>query len=102
MFSLGLLLKYAFAQHLEWLPLGGRLDMLALPPDTITGFYTIDSLLHGDVDTFLSALSYMLLPALALSFPALASIIRVNRAEMLEVLRQDYRRGARAAWRPGA
>ena len=43
----------------------------------------------------------MLLPALALSFPALASIIRVNRAEMLEVLRQDYRRGARA-WRPGA
>ena len=38
MFSLGLLLKYAFAQHLEWLPLGGRLDMLAFPPDTITGF----------------------------------------------------------------
>lgn len=96
MFSLGLLLKYAFAQHLEWLPLGGRLDMLAFPPDTITGFYTIDSLLHGDVDTFLSALSYMLLPALALSFPALASIIRVNRAEMLEVLRQDYIVAARA------
>ena len=67
-----------------------------LPPDTITGFYTIDSLLHGDVDTFLSALSYMLLPALALSFPALASIIRVNRAEMLEVLRQDYIVAARA------
>ena len=58
--------------------------------------YTIDSLLHGDVDTFLSALSYMLLPALALSFPALASIIRVNRAEMLEVLRQDYIVAARA------
>ena len=70
--------------------------MLALPPDTITGFYTIDSLLHGDVDTFLSALSCMLLPALALSFPALASIIRVNRAEMLEVLRQDYIVAARA------
>ena len=43
----------------------------------------------------------MLLPALALSFPALASIIRVNRAEMLEVLRQDIV-AARAAWRPGA
>lgn len=96
MFSLALLLKYLFAQHMEWLPLGGRLDMLGTPPTTITGFYTIDSLLVGDTETFWLALSYMILPALALAFPALASIIRVNRAEMLEVLRQDYIVAARA------
>ncbi|MCW8165021.1 ABC transporter permease [Verminephrobacter aporrectodeae subsp. tuberculatae] len=103
MFSLGLLLKYLFAQHMEWLPLGGRLDMLSTPPESITGFHTIDSLLSGDGETFASALRYMLLPALALAFPALASIVRVNRAEMLEVLCQDYIVAARAhgvaAWR---
>lgn len=96
MFWLGLLLKFAFAQRLEWLPLGGRQDLLDLPPETITGFFTIDHLLAGHPDQALSALSYMILPAVALAFPALASIIRVNRAEMLEVLRQDYIVAARA------
>ena len=36
------------------------------------------------------ALTHIVLPAVALCFPALASIIRVNRAEMLETLKQDY------------
>jgi peptide/nickel transport system permease protein len=96
MFWLGLLLKFVFAQRLEWLPLGGRMDLLDLPPDGITGFFTIDAALSGDFAMAAGLVSYMILPALALSFPALASIIRVNRAEMLEVLRQDYIVAARA------
>jgi peptide/nickel transport system permease protein len=96
MFALGLLLKYIFAQELEWLPLGGRLDMLADAPVSRTGLYTIDAILAGDWKMLAGIFSYMLLPALALSAPALASIIRVNRAEMLEVLRQDYIVAARA------
>jgi peptide/nickel transport system permease protein len=103
MFWLGILLKYVFGQTLEWLPLGGRMDLLDLPPTTITGFYSIDAFLTGDFSMALGLVSYMIMPALALSFPALASIIRVNRAEMLEVLRQDYIVAARAhgvsAWR---
>jgi peptide/nickel transport system permease protein len=103
MFWLGLLLKYVFGQRLEWLPLGGRMDLLDLPPTTITGFYSIDAFLTGDFAMAVGLVSYMIMPALALSFPALASIIRVNRAEMLEVLRQDYIVAARAhgvsAWR---
>jgi peptide/nickel transport system permease protein len=103
MFWLGLLLKYVFGQRLEWLPLGGRMDLLDLPPTTITGFYSIDAFLTGDFAMAVGLVSYMIMPALALSFPALASIIRVNRAEMLEVLQQDYIVAARAhgvsAWR---
>jgi peptide/nickel transport system permease protein len=103
MFWLGLLLKYVFGQRLEWLPLGGRMDLLDLPPTTITGFFSIDAFLTGDFAMGVGLVSYMIMPALALSFPALASIIRVNRAEMLEVLRQDYIVAARAhgvsAWR---
>ena len=44
-------------------------------------------------------LRHILLPAVTLSFPALASIIRVNRAEMLETLKQDYITNARAQGR---
>lgn len=96
MFWLGLLLKFVFGQTLEWLPLGGRMDLLDLPPPTITGFFSIDAFLTGDFTMAAGLVSYMIMPALALSFPALASIIRVNRAEMLEVLRQDYIVAARA------
>lgn len=96
MFWLGLILKFVFGQRLEWLPLGGRMDLLDLPPTTITGFFSIDAFLTGDFVMAAGLVSYMIMPALALSFPALASIIRVNRAEMLEVLRQDYIVAARA------
>src|SRR3546814_2570267 len=42
------------------------------------------------------ALQHIILPALVLCFPCLASILRVNRAEMLEVLQSDYITAARA------
>jgi peptide/nickel transport system permease protein len=45
---------------------------------------------------FKDALLHILLPAFVLCFPALASIIRVNRAEMLEVLSRDFIVSARA------
>ncbi len=45
---------------------------------------------------FAEALSYAALPALVLSLPCLASILRVNRSEMVEALRSDYITAARA------
>jgi peptide/nickel transport system permease protein len=58
--------------------------------------YLIDALLAGRLDVFQDALAHIILPAVALCFPALASILRVNRAEMLEALQEDYVTGARA------
>lgn len=95
-FWFGLLLQLYFAVHLEWLPVSGRLELITPPPEPITRLYLIDSLLRGEFDTFREALQHIILPALVLSFPCLASILRVNRAEMLEVLQSDYIVAARA------
>lgn len=96
MFWLGLMLQLLFALDLGWLPLGGRLGIMSAPPEPITHLYLVDSLLRGDLATFGDAFAHILLPAVALCFPALASITRVNRAEMIEALAQDYIVNARA------
>lgn len=96
MFWLGLMLQLFLGLYWGWFPIGGRMDLLTDPPPAITNMYLIDSLLTGRWGVFVEALHYICLPALALSFPALASIIRVNRAEMLETLKQDYIVNARA------
>jgi peptide/nickel transport system permease protein len=95
-FWFGLLLQLAFATWLGWLPTSGRLSVLTEPPEPITGLLLLDALLRGQGGVFAEGLSHILLPALVLSFPCLASILRVNRSEMVEALRADYVVAARA------
>lgn len=66
-FWLGLMLMLLFSVKLNWLP--------------ATGFY-------GPI--------YWVLPAITVGLPASAGIIRMTRSSMLEVIRQDYIRTARA------
>lgn len=96
MFWLGLMLQLYFALHLGWLPLGSQLEIMTEPPEPITHLLVFDSLLRMQFDITLEALHHMVLPALTLCFPALASIARVNRAEMLETLNEDYITNAQA------
>jgi peptide/nickel transport system permease protein len=96
MFWLALMLQLFLALKFDFLPVGGRLGMLTEPPTRITHLYLIDSLITGNWFVFKDALRHIILPAFVLSFPALASIIRVNRAEMLEVLTRDFIVNARA------
>lgn len=95
-FWFGLLLQLAFAAWLGLLPTSGRLSVFTEPPDGMTGLLLVDSLLHGDFVLFREALSHIILPAIVLSLPCLASILRVNRSEMVEALRMDYIVAARA------
>jgi peptide/nickel transport system permease protein len=95
-FWFGILLQLVFSVNLEWLPTSGRLEVATPPPPFVTGMYLADSLLAGQGDVFVQALAHAVLPALVLSFPCLASILRVNRAEMIEVLSSDYVTAARA------
>jgi peptide/nickel transport system permease protein len=95
-FWFGLLLQLGFATWLGWLPTSGRISVFTEPPEAITGMLLVDSLLRGDGALFGEALSYIILPALVLSLPCLASILRVNRSEMVEALRADYITSARA------
>jgi peptide/nickel transport system permease protein len=90
MFWMGIMLQLLLAAKFHLLPIGGRLDTMLNPPPAITRFFLIDSLITGNWAVFENALSHILLPAFVLSFPALASITRINRAEMLEVLHRDF------------
>jgi len=90
MFWLAMMLQLIFASLYEVFPLGGLLNMMTDPPINYTNLILIDSLIVLNFDTFSESLYHSVLPALSLSFPALASIIRVNRAEMLETLKKDY------------
>ncbi len=96
---LGVMLKIFFHENLaaiglDFLPLDGRLE--TSPPPTITGFYTVDSLLAGDPGKFAEAVAHLIIPAFSLGFAQLAIILRMTRSGMLEVLSQDYIRTARA------
>ena len=96
MFWLGLLLQLFISLKAGWLPLGGQLGLLTERPEPITHLLLVDALLRGQFGVFREGLAHIVLPALALSAPALAAIIRVNRAEMIEVLHQDFIVTARA------
>lgn len=94
-FWLGLMLILLFAVQLGWLPVAGRID-IGMEPARITGLYLLDSLLTGNWAAFVSALRHLMLPALALASYSMAIIARMTRSTMLEVIRQDYVRTARA------
>ena len=97
-FFTGLILVYVFYYLLGWAPAPlGRLDVFFIPPPQITGFYLIDSLLAGDLETFWASLKQLILPALTLAIFSLAPIARMTRASMLAVLASDFVRTARAS-----
>tara|TARA_B100000378_G_scaffold257403_1_gene235789 strand:+ start:574 stop:1584 length:1011 start_codon:yes stop_codon:yes gene_type:complete len=91
-----LIMLYIFSVQLDWLPGPGRLDARTLPPPTITGFYTIDSLLSGEFATFREALTRLFLPSLILGWTVIGVVTRMVRSNMLDVLTQDYIVAARA------
>jgi ABC-type dipeptide/oligopeptide/nickel transport system permease component len=97
-FFTGLLLTYLLYFLLGWAPSPiGRLDPYLTAPPSVTGFYTVDSLLAGSPELFVASLKQMVLPALTLGIFVLAPIARMTRASMLSVLSADFVRTARAS-----
>jgi peptide/nickel transport system permease protein len=97
-FFTGLFLIYIF-YYLTGLapsPLG-RLDIVFIEPPGVTGFFLVDSLLAGDLETFWAALKQLILPAITLGIFTLAPLARMTRAAMLQVLSSDFIRTARAS-----
>lgn len=82
-FLIGILLILVFSVHLGWLPSFGRGEVVRL------GGWT-SGLLHPD------GWQHLVLPAITLAIFQLTLIMRLVRAEMLEVLRTDYIKFARA------
>jgi peptide/nickel transport system permease protein len=95
-FWIALVLQLLFSVRLGWLPTSGQLSVATAPPDPITGMVMLDALLRGQWAAFVEAVRYGVLPSVVLALPSLAAIIRVNRAEMIEVLGSDHITAARA------
>jgi ABC-type dipeptide/oligopeptide/nickel transport system permease component len=102
-FWLALVFIMLFSVGLGWFPTGGRMNV-RLFFDSITGLYLLDGLIviirEGDPQYFVSALRHIVLPAIALATIPLAIIARTTRSSMLDTVRQDYVRTARAAGLP--
>lgn len=96
-FWLGLLLIYFFYYRWNLFPEPlGRLPFSAVIPPHVTGFYTIDSLLAGDKETFFMALHRLILPAFTLAFTISPGTLLVARTTLRNILKTDYMRTARA------
>lgn len=92
----GLGLLFILSVQLGWLPGPGRLDARLTPPPAVTGMITLDTLIAGDLAAFRDALHHLILPASVLGWTVTGTISRLVRANMLEVLNQEYVLTARA------
>ena len=59
-------------------------------PDSITHFYTVDALLRGQFGVFIDAVRHLLLPAITLGLAPFAYLVRLLRANLLEVSREPF------------
>ncbi len=94
-FWLGLVLLLIFYFKLGWFPEPGRLDIMLIEPDRVTGLLLVDSLIALDWQVFWDALKHMMLPGMVLGLYGLAGIARIVRSSMLDVLSQEYIKTAR-------
>ena len=100
-FVWGLLAVMFFSVYLGWTPVSGRID-LAFDVAPQTGFTLIAAsraqVADPDINAgaFKDAVMHLILPTVVLGTIPLATIARMTRSSMLEVLREDYVRTARA------
>ena len=98
-FWLGALFRLLFSVHLGWFPTGGRTANFA-DPRHITGLYTIDALVSGNLAALREALRHLALPAVTLGLVIGGVLARLVRVNMLQALRSDHVEAARARGLP--
>jgi len=101
-FYVALLLLGLLYSRLGILPGPGQLSIYTVPPQHITGMVAVDALLGGNWAALGDAARHLVLPAFVLGYFTTGLIMRITRSSLLEVLRQDYVRTARAKgiWEP--
>jgi dipeptide transport system permease protein len=91
----GLMVILVFSVALGWTPVSGRIsDLYYIEP--WSGFMLVDCWWSDDAGACRSAVSHLILPTIVLGTIPLATIARMTRSAMLEVLGEDYIRTARA------
>ena len=87
----GLLFVYVFYFQLGWAPAPlGQLSPLTFPPESVTGFMLIDTLIAGEVGKFFEASHHLMMPVITLAFILSGPIIKMVRQNMLRALQSDF------------
>jgi|CZCA01.1.fsa_nt_gi ABC-type dipeptide/oligopeptide/nickel transport system permease component len=90
-FWLALILIFVFYVVLGWVPSPiGAFDIAVVPPQRLTGFYIVDSLLTGNWDALKSVCSHLILPVFVLAFVYGGGILKVAMVSANEVRKSDY------------
>jgi peptide/nickel transport system permease protein len=78
----------------------GQLSLSLTPPPRVTGILVLDSLLAGNLADFVNAIWHLILPVIALSLAVFATLSRLIRSSMLDIINKDYMRTAFAIGLP--
>ncbi|CDP50762.1 Dipeptide transport system permease protein DppB [Devosia sp. DBB001] len=87
-FWIALVFLMIFFERLGWFP--GPVGRGTPPAEIITGFYTIDYLLEGNIGGFFNALHTLALPAFALALGPMGYLIRLLRANLLDTGNEPF------------
>lgn len=95
-FLSALIVIIVFYGKLGWMPASGRLDLHISPPVKITGLYTFDSIITGNLAAFKNSLWHLVLPAITLGFVQMSTVARQVRSSMIDIMNEDFIRTAYA------
>ncbi len=96
LFWMGMVLQLILSVQLGWFPLGTRFPINLSPPQSITGLYTLDSLLTGNFESLGISLYYLVLPCVTLGVLLSGIFERIVRVNLRQTLKADYVEAARA------
>lgn len=88
-FWLAVMVRWLLGAELGWFPISGTNGFGMAPPD-VTGFTVLDSAVFGTPAQLFDSIGHLLLPALALCSPFVASLARNVRSNMMTALKSDY------------
>lgn len=95
-FWVGMVFQLIFAVQLKLLPLGTRFPVDKISPSKITGIYTLDSILNGDVYQFFTSIDYLILPCITLGLLLSGIFERIVRLNLKHTLKAKYVEAAKA------
>ncbi len=96
LFWMGMIMQLIFSVQLGWFPLGTRFPIGIGSPNQVTGLYTLDSLLGGNLGMFFTSLHYLALPSVTLGVLLSGIFERIVRVNLKQTLKADYVEAARA------
>lgn len=94
-FFTGLMLIILFSHTLHWLPQLGQMPAYLRRPPRVTGFLILDTMIVGNWSLVWTEVKHLILPAFTLGWLSTASIVRITRSSLLEVLPEEYIKTAR-------